>query len=184
MFEKRLIRKMLEDDELSHRRFVDGHYDAILRFLTLLTASREDGQELTQETFVKAKQSLGRFRGESSLRTWLRRIAYHEFLHWKRALRQKVSLAEEKLLGTACSEEAVVLWQEIDALPDGIREAFVLREVDQLSVREVATVLDIPEGTVKSRCHLAKKSLRQTLAPAWGMEVENELQENLSPCDP
>lgn len=174
---------MLEGDEQSQQRFVDSHYDAILRFLTLLTASREDGQELTQETFVKAKQSLGAFRGESSLRTWLRRIAYHEFLHWKRDTKPRVPLSDTTPSARTLSEEAVVLWQEIDALPEGVREAFVLREVDQLSVREVAAVLDIPEGTVKSRCYLAKKSLRQTLAPAWGMKVENELQENLSPCD-
>lgn len=183
MLEKRLIRKMLDGDEQSHRRFVDAHYDAILRFLTLLTASREDGQELTQETFVRVKQSLAHFRGDSSLRTWLRRIAYHEFLHWKRTVRQRVPLTDTNLGAKTLSDEALVLWQEIDALPDGIREAFVLREVDQLSVREVAAILEIPEGTVKSRCYLAKKSLRETLAPAWGMKVENELQENLSPCD-
>ncbi|MCH7904257.1 MAG: RNA polymerase sigma factor [Armatimonadetes bacterium] len=167
MLERRLVQRLLSGDERAARRFVDDHYGPLLRFLRYLTGSEEEAVELTQQTFVKAQDALAEFRHESSLRTWLRSIAYHEFTHWRRDRQETVALSESVESPAGLTEDGIVLQQAIDALPDELRETFVLREIDRLSVRETAEVLDVPEGTVKSRCSLAKQRLRRKLASAW-----------------
>lgn len=72
------------------------------------------------------------------------------------------------------SEDAMVLSAAIAELPEELRIAFVLREVQQLSVREAAAVLEVPEGTVKSRNHAARERLRETLAGTWEAMNGNE----------
>lgn len=167
MPERRLVKRLLSGDEKAARRFVDDHYGPLLRFLRFLTGSEDEAVELTQQTFVKAQIALSEFRHEASLRTWLRSIAYHEYTHWRRDRRETVGLSESLEIPFGLSEDGIVLQDAIDALPDDLRETFVLREIDRLSVRETAVVLDVPEGTVKSRCSLAKGRLRRKLASAW-----------------
>lgn len=167
MPERRLVKRLLDGDEKAARRFVDDHYGPLLRFLRYLTGSEDEAVELTQQTFVKAQAALPEFRHESSLRTWLRSIAYHEYTHWRRDYRETVALSDSVESPSGLSEDGIVLQQAIDGLPDELRETFVLREIDRLSVRETAAVLEVPEGTVKSRCSLAKDHLRRKLASAW-----------------
>ena len=167
MPERRLVKRLLSGDEKAARLFVDDHYGPLLRFLRYLTGSEEDAVELTQRTFVKAQGALAEFRHEASLRTWLRSIAYREYMHWRRDLRETVVLCESLESPTDLSEDGIVLQQAIDALPDELRETFVLREIDRLSVSETAAVLGVPEGTVKSRSSLAKERLRRKLASTW-----------------
>ena len=167
MPERRLVKRLLSGDEKAARLFVDDHYGPLLRFLCYLTGSEDEAVELTQRTFVKAQGALAEFRHEASLRTWLRSIAYHEFTHWRRDRREAVVLCESLESPSGLSEDGIVLQEAIDALPDELRETFVLREIDRLSVRETAAVLGVPEGTVKSRCSLAKGRLRRKLASAW-----------------
>lgn len=179
MAERRLVKRLLNGDEKAARLFVDDHYGPLLRFLRYLTGSEDEAVELTQQTFVKAQIALADFRFDSNLRTWLRSIAYHEFTHWRRSHRETVGLCESLESPLGLSEDGIVLQQAIDALPDELRETFVLREIDRLSVRETASVLGVPEGTVKSRCSLAKERLRRRLASTWDSsepktcEVEN-----------
>ena len=168
MPERRLVKRLLCGDEKAARLFVDDHYGPLLRFLRCLTGSDDEAVELTQQTFVKAQNGLAGFRHESSLRTWLRSIAYHEFTHWRRDRRKTVGLSESVEGPSGLTEDGIVLQEAIDALPDELRETFVLREIDRLSVRETAAVLDVPEGTVKSRCSLARERLRRKLDSVWG----------------
>lgn len=166
MSERALVRKILAGDQQAADRFVREHYSPVLRFLSLVTRSHEDAQDLAQQTFVKAKGSLAEFRFESKLRTWLFGIAYHEYTHWSRSSRREVvGLTSE---GSTVSEDAIVLRHAIGELSELHREAFVLREVDRLSVREAAQVLGIPEGTVKSRCAEARAILVRKLGSTFG----------------
>ena len=167
MPERRLVKRLLDGDEKAARLFVDDHYGPLLRFLRYLTGSDDEAVELTQQTFVKAQVALADFRHESSLRTWLRSIAYHEYTHWRRDHRETVSLSDSLESPASLTEDGIVLQDAIDALPGELRETFVLREIDRLSVSETASVLGVPEGTVKSRCSLAKARLRRKLASAW-----------------
>jgi RNA polymerase sigma-70 factor (ECF subfamily) len=167
MSERALVRKILAGDQQAADRFVREHYSPVLRFLSLVTRSHEDAQDLAQQTFVKAKGSLLEFRFESKLRTWLFGIAYHEYTHWLRSSSHEVAGFVSE--GTSeLSEDAIVLAGAIGELPELHREAFVLREVDRLSVRETARVLGVPEGTVKSRCAEARAILVRKLGSTFG----------------
>ena len=66
-------------DAESIRGFVEEHYSSVLRFMRHLTRSTEDAEDLTQQAFIKARESIAGFRGNSSLRTWLHRVAFHEY---------------------------------------------------------------------------------------------------------
>ena len=167
MSDRSLVRRILEGDQRAADRLVVDHYSQVLRFLALLTRSHEDATDLTQQTFVKAKEGLAEFRFESKLRTWLFRIAYHEFTHWSRSeRRERAGLVTEG--SKELSEDAIVLREAIGELPEHLRESFVLREVDRLSVRETAEVLGVPEGTVKSRCSEARAVLVRKLGSTFG----------------
>jgi RNA polymerase sigma-70 factor (ECF subfamily) len=167
MTERAFVRRILAGDQRAADRFVLDHYSSVLRFLTLVARSDEDARDLTQQTFVKAKCALAEFRFESKLRTWLFRIAYHEYTHWRRdSDREVVGFVSER--SCELSEDAIVLRSAICELPDLHREAFVLREVDRLSVRETAAALGVPEGTVKSRCAEARAILVRKLGATFG----------------
>jgi len=190
MGDKKLVSGLLAGDEAAGHRFVADHYAAIHRFFAVLTRSKDAADELTQQTFVRARMSIATFRFECSLRSWLRKVAYGEFCRSiKEAQGSTVPLPAELVAEQRVSTDAIVLWDAIERLSPDLREAFVLREIDQLSVREVAHLLGVPAGTVKSRCFNAKQTLRRALETSWphqilNSEVEIELPEKLSPCDP
>ena len=176
MSDRSLVRKVIAGDPKAARAFVDGHYPSVLRALVFLTGSENEAVDLAQQTFLKARVGLAEFRFDSSLKTWLRKIAYHEYTHWLRSRGREVSgvVAEQF---TELSLDGIVLAQAIGALPEVYREAFVLREIDRLSVREAAEVLGVPVGTVKSRCSEARailvKKLGSTFGPSKVCEAEN-----------
>lgn len=175
MIERFLVSRVLAGDAVAAERLVQAHYPRILRFLRHLTGSAADAEDLAQLTFIKAKEALPRFKHGSSLSTWLHRIAYHEFTHFLRDRRSaNGDLSEASVCFAGRSEDAVVLAAAIQELPEEMREVFILREVQQLSVREVGQVLELPEGTVKSRAFAARERLRERLAGTYGTRYETE----------
>lgn len=177
-----MIRKALAGDERAGDWIAREHYPKIIRFLRHLTGNLSDAEDLTQNTFIRANSALAEFRHDSSLSTWLHRIAYREYCHYLRDRREYVEPFPEMTHEfRQRSEDAVVLAAAIQNLPSDLREAFVLQEIQRLSVREAATVLGVPEGTVKSRNHLARTRLRTALEGVWGhpnsaesLETKNE----------
>jgi RNA polymerase sigma-70 factor (ECF subfamily) len=153
-------------DAESLRIFVDDHYSSVLRFMRHLTRSIEDAEDLTQQAFIQARENIASFRGGSSLRTWLHRVAFHEYTHWRRRRRPILRLSHREIAPEAgykaCVEGAVLL-EALHQLPDPMREAFLLFEVHEFSLEEVAAVMQTPVGTVKSRLHHAKLRLRTLL---------------------
>ena len=169
------VRYKVGDQEIANRiragdreaasAMVHSHYAAVLRFLWMLSRNGDDAEELTQETFLRALGKMGKFRGDSGLRTWLHRIAYHAFINQKRR-RGAVSLSADVPSSPFEARSALALDLEcaLGGLPETARAAFVLCEIQQLSVKEAAEVLSVPEGTVKSRVHAARVQLRESLA--------------------
>ncbi len=151
-----------------------------------LTANREDAADLTQDTFIKAFQSIQRFGGQSSFFTWLYRIAVNSTLTHLRKARLKSFLSLETL-----NSDTPVSKELIDALTDktGVeRDAYVrelqeklneammklsikhrtvvtLYEIDGLGHQEIADVMGCSVGTVRSRLHYAKQLLQSELQP-------------------
>jgi len=168
LIDRLLVSRTLAGDGHAADRLVRRHYPRILKFAQYLTGSRADAEDLAQQTFLKAKEALPRFRHDCSFSTWLHRIAYREFTHYLRDRKERTGEFPEGSMGfSGRSEDAVVLYAAIAELPAELRDAFVLREIQDLSVREVAVLLEIPEGTVKSRNHTARERLKERLAGTW-----------------
>jgi len=158
--------KIAAGDPQTMEAFVREHYAAVLRLMRHLTRRIEDAEDLTQQAFLTARQRVATFRGQSTLRTWLHRVAFHEYTHWKRRQRKTADLSPTLAVhdpGFATCLEAAELLGALDRLPAHHREAFLLHEVQELSLQEVAKVVGKPVGTVKSRLFHARRQLRAAL---------------------
>jgi len=146
------------------------HYDTRLRALAFrLLGDRTRMDDALQEAYLAAYRALPRFRGESSLGTWLYRIAYNACLDELKRRRDVVDLesVRDRAHATGDSLEALSLQQTLAAalaaLPLEDRAAVLLVDADGFDYRSAAQVLGIPEGTVASRLNRARAALRQTL---------------------
>ena len=148
--------------------------------------NHEDAEDAVQSGYLKAFAAIGGFAGRSSLSTWLTRIVTNNALAHARAARRRRSLLEESevpvldnyreiLMRGSMSvspERAVargqirqIIADAINQLPAPFRKVFVLRQIEELDVAEVAETLGIPEATVKTRHLRARRRLRQLLGP-------------------
>ncbi len=167
-------------------RYQDRLYNLAYR----LTGGPEDAADLTQETFTRAIKGIGYFRGESRFSTWLVRIMINIINDWKGKIRQQRDIQQQmqSILSHSqagemflCSDPQVqaqsremveLLWQAIDLMDLPHREVLLLRDMEQLSYQEIAQVLRITEGTVKSRLFRARENLRELLAPVLKLSSE------------
>jgi len=166
MRESWLVWRIQRGDKRAGDEFVALNYPRIFRLLRYLTGRSDIAEDLTQQTFVRAWQALPNFRHQSSLATWLHRIAYHEYTHWLRDRREYASLdAAAHLAAPAVSHEweTLVLPHALAQLTPEHRESFLLYHIQELSIGEVAAILEVPPGTVKSRLFTARQRLRELL---------------------
>jgi RNA polymerase sigma-70 factor (ECF subfamily) len=166
MRDKGWLKPIFRSDRKAGERFVTEHYPDIFRLLRGLTGSEETAADLTQQTFVKAWQGIGTFEGRASLRTWLHRIAYHEYIHWLRDRREHAPLeaaAQLPALPEASDWELFHLPRALAQLTPELRDTFLLYNLQELSIAEIARILNVPAGTVKSRLFIARQRLRTLL---------------------
>jgi RNA polymerase sigma-70 factor (ECF subfamily) len=157
------------------------HREAVYRVAVRLTHRHEDADDLVQETFLRAYASLGHFRGDASTSTWLYRIVTNLALnHMRRRARF------ERIAGLFCREPSAVgpasvesdetrraVHAALEALPASQRAVVVLFDMEGLSAAQIAEILDVPEGTVRSRLHHARRHLRRRLSPyVFGVSEE------------
>ncbi len=135
---------------------------------------RADAEEITQDAFLRAYRELSSLREPQKFRTWVARVSFRLALNRRRATertrRRDMSWLEMSTPSpddveaiVAQREFQVRLEQEIERLPKKLRAVVLLSAVQELDTRDVAEVLGIPEGTVRSRLHLARKALFQVL---------------------
>jgi RNA polymerase sigma-70 factor (ECF subfamily) len=157
--------------------------DRIYRFCYRLCGNAADAEDLAQEVFLLAYQSLHQFKGRSSVTTWLYRIALNR---WQRIRVKRPPdepfHEETRIAGAACDPERIGIGRiTLDAamarLPDVLREAFLLVKVEGLKCREAAELLNIPLGTLLSRVHDATLRLRAAL-------TEEETERERTPQPP
>jgi len=176
--ERELVARAKEGDveafEFLVRRFQGSIYGLCYR----LTGVHQSADDLSQETFIKAYFALSQFHDGLSFFTWIRRIAINNCLNHLRAGKREEPLGEKenRVPGNSGSspgspqDELLRNRMEQDfakalrALPSKLRAVFVLRVFDDLNYREIAQVLDIPEGTVMSRLNRARQKLKTRLA--------------------
>ena len=163
-------RRIVDGDESERSRFVTHFHGPIYRWVRHLCGNDDAAQELTQETFIEALQSIARYEGRATLSTWVHRVAYYRYTHWLREQRRDrhwhVSLDQAADCADPASKahwESLYLREALAQLSEDHRDTFVLHYVQQLSVPEVAEVLGVPPGTVQSRLFHARRRLRDLL---------------------
>lgn len=134
-----------------------------------MAGSPEDGEDLLQEIFLQAYRKLESFKGDSSIGTWLYRLALNHCLDYLRSRRARMNKLTETLDADASFEPTarrdtpiarMDLERAVERLPEGCREAFVLHDVEGFDHKEVAGLLGIAEGTSKSQVFKARMKLR------------------------
>jgi len=183
--EAALVQRCAAGDELACAELVGEHQRMVVQLAVNLLGDRDEALDLSQEVFLRVFRTIHRFRGQSSLRTWIYRIALNQARNrhrfWRRRHRaDQVSLDQhiaahgdfqsagesgpDRLL--AQKQLAETLQHALDDLPFDQRSVIVLREIDGLSYEEIAFSLGVAVGTVKSRLTRARQALRQQLRDA------------------
>jgi len=164
--DKELASGVAENDPACVSAFFNAYHDGVYRYMLCLTNNVEDAEDLAQDSILNARSHIRSFRGESGLKTWVHRVAFHTFTHWNRRNRFRALLT----LYIPVREDAIkqidatqALLSALSKLSPALAQPLVLQEINSLSVDEIARVLDIPAGTVKSRLSAARQRLRQIL---------------------
>lgn len=179
--DRRLIANTLKGQQAAFgelvRRYQDRLYHAIFRVVD----HPDDALDVVQEAFILAYQSLNHFKGDSEFFTWLYRIAFNAAISQKRRKKAAVSLdwsSDERSSieppddsvdirpGSAMerSEDEHILHHAIQQLPVEYRVVLILKELEGRKYEEIADILDVPIGTVRSRLHRARLELRNLLS--------------------
>ena len=174
-----LVARARRGDDDAFRRLVERHQAAVARTVFGMLGSRDDADDVGQETFVRFHQALSAFRGESSVRTYLVRIAMSCALNALRSTRRRELrfVSNDAAIAEAVDPGAEIVATDastpqrirlaLDALSAEHRAVVVLRLLDERSTKEAAEILQIPEGTVLSRLSRAVRQLRVILGPVW-----------------
>ena len=181
-----LIKQFLKGDEESFNRLVLSYQNRVYGLCYRITGNLDEAEEVSQEIFITVYKSLKSFRGESRFSTWLYRITVN---HCKNRMKylgrrgyfssesydqpvevedgevsKQIESEEMDALGTLEQKETQKLVQEkIAELEDEHREVILLRDMEGLSYEEIADILGLREGTVKSRIHRARLELKAKL---------------------
>ena len=186
--ETQFIERLKRGDAAAFEILVNERSGEIFGLLYRLTENVEEARDLTQETFLRAFQSMGHFRGESDLRTWIYRIAINQARNrwrwWRRRRREAtVSIDAPEIGGgrlglvatlkantirdpeqdALLSERERALKKALGTLKRVYREAVILRDIEGFAYEEIAATLDISVGTVKSRLARGRQELRRKL---------------------
>jgi len=161
-------------------RLMDAYYSRVWRFLLKWVKNRDDAEELTQETFLAAWRALPGYRAGSQFSTWLLGIALNLARnHHNRTVKKHsrdVELDETLYVETPSGhdvepesryqrkETMIALQQAIDKLPEDMREVMIMVKLEGMLLDDVASILGVPSGTVKSRLSRAKGKLIEEMA--------------------
>lgn len=180
------IERLKKGDPEAFGTLVERYTSDIYGLLLRLTEDPEEARDLTQETFLRALRAIGSFRGDAELKTWLFRIAINQsknrFRWWKRRKRDKtvsidapVGESDTPLSETVSSDEAdpeehalrsereEILLRTLGEVPEIYRECVILCDIEGFAYEEIAGILEINIGTVKSRIARGREELRKRL---------------------
>ncbi len=189
-----LVDQARQGDMAAFARLVTKYQDRIYNLCWRLCGDVEDARDLSQDAFVQALQAIGRFQGKSGFYTWLFRIAVNLAISRRRKAKHAVTLSlhdeeDSRLIDSQVAslvrrgapargsdpagdiemrEAHRAVLRALDRLDDEHRTVLVLRDVESFDYQEIAEILDVPPGTVKSRVHRARMALREELGPLLG----------------
>jgi RNA polymerase sigma-70 factor, ECF subfamily len=178
--ETSLVERCLAGEQAAWEELVKSYTKRVYSICYRFTNRDNEAQDLTQDVFLRVFKSLGSFRsGEGSFAVWLTRLTRNLLVdHYRRtrqeritdAIEDKLTVLEEKTAahsrtdGMVAGREAGELLQAaLQKLSPELREAVILRDLQEMEYREIARVLDVPEGTVKSRLNRGRAELARVL---------------------
>lgn len=179
-----LVQRIQTGDKKSFDILVLKYQHKVINLVLRYVHDHDTAQDVTQEAFIKAYRGLKNFRGESAFYTWLYRIAINtaknylvsqsrrlpdtdidvedaEQFSGESALKEYATPEREVLT----AEIQMAVTQSIDALPEDLRTAIMLRELEGMSYEEIAETMECPIGTVRSRIFRARESIDKVLRP-------------------
>ncbi|HEY9278875.1 MAG TPA: RNA polymerase sigma factor RpoE [Eoetvoesiella sp.] len=188
-----LVARVQRGDKRAFDLLVLKYQRKIMRLLSRMVRDPSEVEDVAQEAFIKAYRALPQFRGESAFYTWLYRIAINTARNWQvaNARRPSTPTAIENEDGETFSQidnltdistpESMMASRQIvdtvngaiNALPEELRTAIVLREIEGMSYEDIAQSMDCPIGTVRSRIYRAREAIAAQLRPVLGTDVEH-----------
>jgi RNA polymerase sigma-70 factor (ECF subfamily) len=171
---RRLCERAAKGDLAAGSELLREFRNLIFAYHRRLSRNDEDAADLTQVTFSRVWRSMARFRGASSVSTWIHRIAYCCYVDWARQSRPPTQQTEEWWQEIAAADRTPFeqsaerdasrrLYAAVDKLPEENRQAIHLHYYQGLSLAETAEVLEVPESTLKYRLRNALERLRRQL---------------------
>ena len=180
-----LVQRIQAGDQQAFGLLVTKYQRKLMRLVTRLVRDPAEAEDVTQEAFIKAYRALPNFRGESAFYTWLYRIGVNAAKNWlvsngRRAPTSTAVDSEEaegydgsELLHDTDTPERILMSRQIgekvnaamDRLPEDLRTAISMREIDGLTYEEIADAMSCPIGTVRSRIFRARESIAEELKP-------------------
>ena len=176
--ERDLIQQCLSGNRDAFRRLIEPHQDFVFRLALSVLGSREEAEEAAQDALVRTYRGLGSFSGQVPFQAWLYRIAVRTALNARRRRRRRLleRLTPPSWFGGLASAETeapdalfarrdtrIRLRATIARLPVKLQEVVVLTYLQEFTCSEVAEILNIPEGTVKSRLYRAREKLQKEI---------------------
>jgi RNA polymerase sigma-70 factor (ECF subfamily) len=188
--DQQLVARAQRGDKRAFELLVMKYQRKLGRLLSRWVRDPAEVDDVTQEAFIKAYRALTSFRGESAFYTWLYRIAINTAKNYLVALGRRAPTTTgfdneeaegfddaEQLRDASTPESelegkqiAAVVNKAMDALPEDLRTAITLREIEGLSYDEIASVMNCPIGTVRSRIFRAREAIATELRPLLGTE--------------
>lgn len=181
--EESYLRHISEIGTADIRTLMETYGEEVWNYAYFLTKNAHSADDIAQEAFIKAYRSFHTYRGQASVKTWLLKITRNTAFSYKKlAFFRKVVLlggsSSDDLSHSAPSPETEIvereaadeIWNVVLQLPRKFRDPFVLHFHHQLSMEEIAGILEISEGTVKSRIYRAKRRVAEALKGEYGHE--------------
>ena len=182
--DKELVKRVQQGDKKSFDLLVLKYQNRIIKLVSRYVREQSDAMDIAQEAFLKAYRALPNFRGDSAFYTWLYRIAINTAKNHLVATRRRppkddvdAQEAEQFDAGSGLkeyatperlalrSELAETIQEAIEELPEELRVAIVLREMEGLSYEEIASAMECPIGTVRSRIFRARDAIDKKIRP-------------------
>lgn len=189
--DQQLVKQVQEGDKHAFDLLVIKYQRRLARLLSRFVRDSAEVEDIVQETFIKAYRALPSFRGDSAFYTWLYRIGINTAKNFLVSQGRKAPTAvsgfdvedaenfegadqlremntpESELIG---KQVAQTVNQALEALPEELRNAIILREIEGLSYEEIANIMSCPIGTVRSRIFRAREAVADRLRPLLGTD--------------
>ncbi len=179
-----LVERVQKGDKHAFDLLINKYQHRIISLVSRYVSDHSEAQDVAQEAFIKAYRAMGNFRGDSAFYTWLYRIAINTAKNYLVAQKRRPPASdidaadaeqydmESRLKDKGTPEQELMrdevkrtVYDTIAALPDDLRTAIMLREMEGMSYEDIALTMDCPIGTVRSRIFRARDAIDQKLRP-------------------